>query len=284
MMALSGGADAADFGKRGGGCNGNGGGCNGYVSNGCHGGNGHVSNGCHGGNGCNGGGHFFGGGGGLFGGRRHGRHGGNGCNGGNGCHGGYSGCHGGSYSGCHGGGYSGCHGGHAVINGGGCHGGHGVVINGGGCHGGHGVVIDGGAGCTGGGVIVNPVPHHGPVGPGTPVGPGPGVEQPKVMPKVEPKTTNPNPKQVQNVAPATIIVSLPAEAKLTVDGNPTTSTSARRTLITPALETANSYVYTLRAELVRDGQTLSETQQITVRGGQTTEVPFNFTSQGVASR
>jgi uncharacterized protein (TIGR03000 family) len=100
------------------------------------------------------------------------------------------------------------------------------------------------------------------------------------MPKVKEKV--PPAKEVS--APATIVVSLPADAKLTVDGNATKSTSERRTFITPAIETGADYVYTLQAEVVRDGRSVIETQQVTVRGGETTQVPFNFSPQGVASR
>ena len=82
--------------------------------------------------------------------------------------------------------------------------------------------------------------------------------------------------------PATLVVTLPANASLTVDGNATVSTSARRVLVTPALE-QGEYVYNLRAEIVRDGQTVAETATVNVRPGETTEVTFNFTAT-VASR
>ncbi len=96
----------------------------------------------------------------------------------------------------------------------------------------------------------------------------------KVLPKVEKK-----PEEVRSPAPATILVSLPANATLTVDGNPTTSTSASRTLITPALEVGSAFVYTLRAEL--DGQVITQTVQ--VRGGETLQAQFSFPT-GVATR
>jgi len=102
------------------------------------------------------------------------------------------------------------------------------------------------------------------------------------MPKE--KIPTPPAKKLETSAPATLVVSLPADARLTVDGNATTSTAAVRTFVTPELATDYNYVYTLRAEVVRDGRTVVETQQVTVRGGQTTNVPFNFSSQGVASR
>jgi uncharacterized protein (TIGR03000 family) len=64
-----------------------------------------------------------------------------------------------------------------------------------------------------------------------------------------------------------------------VDGAPTKSTSATRTLITPTLEVGNSYAYTLRAEL--NGQAV--TQMVEVRAGETSQAQFTF-AQGVASR
>ena len=216
----------------------------GYACNGggCHGGRG----GLFGGHGCRGGGGLFHGGGGCHGG-------GWGCNGGgcHGCRGGGGLFHGGG--GCHGGGLfrgHGCHGG-GYCNGGGCYGG--------GCYGGGYGCCGGGYGCCGGGgVIVTPM---------TPGGVAP--EKIKDMPK-EKKTS----------APATIEVRLPAGATLLVDGAPTKSTSAVRTLITPALSVNDTFVYTLQAEMDGDVQT----QTITVRGGQTTEVQFDMATQGVVSR
>jgi uncharacterized protein (TIGR03000 family) len=99
-----------------------------------------------------------------------------------------------------------------------------------------------------------------------------------------PKDKGGKEEEVANTAPATIVVTLPAEARLTVDGNVTRSTAERRTFVTPALETNAEYVYTLQAEIVRDGQVATQTQNVTVRGGQTTTVSFTFASQGVASR
>jgi uncharacterized protein (TIGR03000 family) len=83
-------------------------------------------------------------------------------------------------------------------------------------------------------------------------------------------------------APATIVVMVPANARLSVDGHVTSSTSARRVLVTPALQVGAEYSYSLTAEIVRDGQTVAETQNVTVRGGQTTNV--SFASETVSSR
>ncbi len=107
-------------------------------------------------------------------------------------------------------------------------------------------------------------------------------EMKKEMPKGE-KIQEPKKTGAVNV-PATIIVSLPADARLTVDGAPTTSTSERRTLMTPVLEGDSTYVYTMQAEITREGRVQTETQQVTVRGGQVSNVRFNFSTQSVASR
>jgi uncharacterized protein (TIGR03000 family) len=103
----------------------------------------------------------------------------------------------------------------------------------------------------------------------------------KDMPKGEPV---PAPKKTSLKAPATIVVSLPADARLFVDGAPTTSMSERRSLVTPGLVFGSTYVYTVRAEVVRDGRTVEQTQQVSVRGGESTPVRFDFSTQTVASR
>jgi uncharacterized protein (TIGR03000 family) len=84
-------------------------------------------------------------------------------------------------------------------------------------------------------------------------------------------------------APATILVSLPADAKLTVDGNSTVSTSAKRTFVSPALERGKAYSYTLTAEVVRDGKPVAVTQKVVVRAGEETNVSLDLPVASVAS-
>jgi uncharacterized protein (TIGR03000 family) len=106
----------------------------------------------------------------------------------------------------------------------------------------------------------------------------------KEMPKSEPLPDPKKDKDKKTAAPATIVVSLPAGARLTVDGAPTNSTSENRTLVTPNLEFGSTYVYTMRAEIVRDGQAVVQVQTVNVRGGETSVVQFDFPAQVVASR
>jgi uncharacterized protein (TIGR03000 family) len=223
-----------------------------------------------------------------FGHRCSGGHGGHGCTGYVACSGSY-GCTGytssygctGSYvcSGCtggHGHGHKACSGGgHRLFGGHGCTGGHGHhghktccgTTSYVGCYGGTGYV--GGAG----GAVVTPVVPSTPLM-GTP--PAHGITTPET---IKPLPKPDLPESVSVPAPATIVVTLPANATLSIDGNPTTSTSSVRTLVSPALEPGSTYVYTLRAEV--NGQI--QTQQVQVRGGETSQAQFSFT-QGVASR
>jgi uncharacterized protein (TIGR03000 family) len=98
---------------------------------------------------------------------------------------------------------------------------------------------------------------------------------------VEPKEMK---KTSVETAPATIVVNLPAAAKLTVDGKPTTSTSDRRVFVSPALERGMEYFYTLKAEVVRDGKTEMRTEKVTVRAGEETKVQINFATPTVAAK
>jgi uncharacterized protein (TIGR03000 family) len=198
---------------------------------------------------------------------------------GHGCCGGYTSCCGGTtvvYSCC--GGHSCCGGGHKLF--GGLFAGHKH-----GCCGGYSCC--GGSGCCGGTVIYSgccggtPAPATPPPAmiPEKPKEVKPMGEEMKPEPKPEPKPeekkpeAKPEPKEGAFVpAPATILVSLPADAKLTIDDNATVSTSANRRFVTPTLQSGRDFTYTLKAEVVRDGKPLATTKVITVRAGETTQV------------
>lgn len=161
------------------------------------------------------------------------------------CHG----CNGVVAASCHGG-HGGCHAGRMRGHGrchGGCHGG---------CHGCSGAVR---GGCHGGVGIVQPRRN------------GDFAE--------EQSETGPIPQngQVRNgMAPATIIVNLPAEARLTVDGQPTTSTSSRRIFMSPPLANGSEYYYTINAEIMRNGQPVTVTRRVPVTAGRETRISLDF--------
>lgn len=75
---------------------------------------------------------------------------------------------------------------------------------------------------------------------------------------------------------ARIIVRLPADAKLTIDGEPTQSISNVRVFESPPLEQGKTYHYTLRAERRRNNQTETASKTIEVRAGQPTQVTLDF--------
>ena len=84
-------------------------------------------------------------------------------------------------------------------------------------------------------------------------------------------------------ASATIVVSLPADAILTVNDQPTTSTSDRRILFSPPLQRdGKEYFYNLKAVINRQGQAIADTKRVNLLAGQETQVRFNFGGATVA--
>ena len=77
-------------------------------------------------------------------------------------------------------------------------------------------------------------------------------------------------------APGALIITLPADARLTIDDQPTRSTDAERRFFTPPLERGKDFYYTLKAEVVRNGQTFSAVQTVTVRSGEETRVSIDI--------
>ena len=71
-----------------------------------------------------------------------------------------------------------------------------------------------------------------------------------------------------------LAVDVPADAKLFVNGQPTRSTGAKREFVSRGLERGASYTYEVRAEVIRDGQTVTETKKIDLRSGETARLAF----------
>ena len=74
--------------------------------------------------------------------------------------------------------------------------------------------------------------------------------------------------------PANIQVSLPADAKLFIGDQATTSKAANRLFVTLPLEVGRTFTYSVRAEVVRDGRTITEVKQVDIIPGETTKVSF----------
>jgi uncharacterized protein (TIGR03000 family) len=204
-------------------------------------------------------------------------HGCNGCNGGR-CHGGYGGCHGGGYNGgsYYGGGCYGCHSWSNGAHGYGCYGcySYGGFYGAYGCHGGcygtacHGFLQAYG-GLNGYGM---PYANVEPAPPSDPARPG----------KIE-QVPPPREKQKTEEARARIIIEVPADAKLWIDGQLMQANSAKRTYQTPDLQPGSTYFYDLKAEVIRDGQAVTQSQRIVLRPGRESFASFANLGQATPS-
>jgi len=184
--------------------------------------------------------------------------------------GGYGGCmgmgYGRGYGGCMGMGYGGC-GGMAWGGSGMRYGGYGMGNWGGWGTGYSGYVLGGGMPVIGGYASSPMISGY-----GTPIA---GLNGTIVNPGMT-QSFYSNPAVANQANEATIVVHLPQEANLTIDGQPTQSRSATRTFHSPPLDPGKTYTYTLRAESNRDGNFINAKKTIEVRAGQRTEVTLNF--------
>ncbi len=81
---------------------------------------------------------------------------------------------------------------------------------------------------------------------------------------------------------AKLYVTLPADAKLTIDGTPTVSTSETRVFESPSLTPGKTFYYVLKATVIRDGKTETVTKEVTVRAGEDTRVRIEIPETAVA--
>ncbi len=89
----------------------------------------------------------------------------------------------------------------------------------------------------------------------------------------KPKTKK-NGKQAMAPTGAKLLIELPANAKLFIDGTPVKAAADVQAFHTPPLEPGRDYFYTVRIELMSDGQPLSQTRQLIVRAGQVARANF----------
>jgi uncharacterized protein (TIGR03000 family) len=83
---------------------------------------------------------------------------------------------------------------------------------------------------------------------------------------------------------ARLIVEVPTEATLFIDGRAMKTTSPVRTFNTPELEPGQLYYYEVRAEVMRDGQPVTQTKRVIVKAGTVTRASFpELTSEGVST-
>jgi len=102
-----------------------------------------------------------------------------------------------------------------------------------------------------------------------------------VVPSTPKKEEKKKPEEVSTRA--TIVVHLPADAKLTFDGEATKSTSEVRTFVTPELKPGTNYSYMVKAEVMKDGKpVVIAEKKVSIQAGVTTEVTLGTST--VAAR
>ena len=76
---------------------------------------------------------------------------------------------------------------------------------------------------------------------------------------------------------------MPADAKVIINGLPTTSVGEHRTFFSTGLQAATPYRYQVRAEFVRDGKPVSQERIVELTAGQTRSVEFGDTTEAPAT-
>jgi uncharacterized protein (TIGR03000 family) len=106
-----------------------------------------------------------------------------------------------------------------------------------------------------------------------PVNPAAAPANP-AAPGVEVKPKGQGGAGIEFQAPATVTISIPADATLLANGQFTTQTSAERKFVTPVLTQGQNYHYEFTATMIRDGQVVTETKKVAVWAGGIINVDF----------
>jgi len=147
---------------------------------------------------------------------------------------------------------------------------------------GYGNAMDSGAGCFGNGMQMPSYPSY-PSIPSTNVPMVPSGP-PMVMPpeQAQPRAIPPENAtfKLNEGNRATVIVKLPADAKLYAEGRPLNLSSGERKFTTPPLPSDREAVYNFRIEYSRDGELVTQSKKLTVKAGGVSYLEFNdFTAK-----
>lgn len=104
------------------------------------------------------------------------------------------------------------------------------------------------------------------------IAPPPAGKQPEVVPPPKPK--QPKESDTSLNEQARLIIEVPADAQLFIDGQPMKTTADRRVFRTPKLDRKLTYYYDVKAEVVRDGKTVTSTKRVILRAGEEVRAVF----------
>lgn len=83
----------------------------------------------------------------------------------------------------------------------------------------------------------------------------------------------------------TLTLNVPAEAKVSLGGNPTNGSGAVRTFSTSKLSGEKAWTnYVVQVSVERDGRTLTQEKTVTLKAGDSQALSFDFDSDQVAAR
>jgi uncharacterized protein (TIGR03000 family) len=102
----------------------------------------------------------------------------------------------------------------------------------------------------------------------------PAWHVPTAHPLASPPAVNKAHATAAKEARATVIVHVPADAELWLEGSKGKQVGETRRFHTPPLETGLRYSYEVRAHWLTEGKAVDQTREVAVCGGETTEVDF----------
>ena len=99
---------------------------------------------------------------------------------------------------------------------------------------------------------------------------------PPAMKKGAPKKDEPKKSKTDAGRPAraTVVLSVPPRATVTVEGEALKSSGSERTFLSPEIDPGREFVYVVRAVIVLSGREEVETQRVKVTAGETSRVSF----------
>jgi uncharacterized protein (TIGR03000 family) len=77
-----------------------------------------------------------------------------------------------------------------------------------------------------------------------------------------------------------LTVSVPHDAKVTINGMLTKSTGVTRRFISYGLRAGSTYNYSIKAEIIRDGKIVPQEQTVSLTAGGQRDVAFGFNNPG----
>jgi uncharacterized protein (TIGR03000 family) len=133
-------------------------------------------------------------------------------------------------------------------------------------------------GSSGGYIVDGHAPANGGYYDATPSAP---ADDSSVMPPADGTPTPPDDPGMPPTPPSAradsgvLTVSVPADARVFVNGKATSSTGAVRHYVSRGLRNGYKYAYEVRVEMVRDGRTIEDVKTIELRAGETNYLAFD---------